>query len=96
MNYLFPGSFGLPEEPTPSAQVFSTDGSPTISCAGAMYSTLLQLRAHVETEKLERTVLKQLVQRLQRRFALLQHPLESIDQPQPHVNPLHFKMKLKF
>ena len=51
MDYLFPGSFGLPEEPTPSARVLPTDGIPTISSAGAMYSTLLQLRAHVETEK---------------------------------------------
>ena len=46
-----------------------------------MYSTLLQLRAHVETEKIEKTVLKQLVQCLQRDFALLQPQLESIDQP---------------
>ena len=51
MNYLIPGSFGLPKEPTPPAQVLSIDGKPTISSAGAMYSTLLQLRAHVETEK---------------------------------------------
>ena len=46
-----------------------------------MYSTFLLLRAHVETEKLERTVLKQLVQRLQGDFDLLQPHLESIDQP---------------
>ena len=44
------------------------------------YSTLLQLRTHVETEKLERTTLKQLVQRLQRDFALLQPQIESLDQ----------------
>ena len=44
-----------------------------------MYSTLLQLRTHVETEKLERTTLKQLVQRLQRDFALLQPQIESLD-----------------
>ena len=41
--------------------------------------TLLQLRTHVETEKLERTTLKQLVQRLQRDFALLQPQIESLD-----------------
>ena len=45
-----------------------------------MYSTLLQLRTHVETEKLERTTLKQLVQRLQRDFALLQPHIEALDQ----------------
>ena len=45
-----------------------------------MYSTLLQLRTHVETEKLKRTTLKQLVQRLQRDFALLQPPIEALDQ----------------
>ena len=76
MSCSFPGVFGLPTEPTPSAQVLSTDGSPTISSAEAMCSTLLQLRAQVETEKLERTVLKQLVQRLQGDFALLQPQFE--------------------
>ena len=81
MNYLFPGSFGLPEESTPSAQVLSTYECPPISSEGALYSTFLQLRTHVETEKLERTVLKQLVQRLLKDFALLQSQLESIDQP---------------
>ena len=45
-----------------------------------MYSTLLQLRTHVETEKLERTTLKQLVQRLQRDFAPLQPHIETLDQ----------------
>ena len=45
-----------------------------------MCSTLLQLRTHVETEKLEQTTLKQLVQRLQRDFALLQPQIESLDQ----------------
>ena len=81
MSYLIPRSLGLPEEPTPSMQNLSADGIPRISSAGAIYSTLLQLRAHVETGELERTVLKQLVQRLQRDFALLQPQLESIDQP---------------
>ena len=81
MSYLFSGLFGLPEETTPSTQVLSTDGSQTLSPAGAKYSTLLQLLAHVEIEKLERTVLKQLVHRLQTDFALLQHQLESLDQP---------------
>ena len=45
-----------------------------------MYSTLLQLHTHVQTEKLERTTLKQLVQRLQRDFALLQPHIETLDQ----------------
>ena len=45
-----------------------------------MYLTLLQLRTHVETEKLERTTLKQLVRRLQRDFALLQPHNETLDQ----------------
>ena len=40
----------------------------------------LQLRTHVETEKLERTTLKQLVQRIQRDFALLQPHIEALDQ----------------
>ena len=46
-----------------------------------MYSTLLQLRTHVETEKLERTTLKHLVQRLQSDFALLQPQTEPLEQP---------------
>ena len=46
-----------------------------------MYSTLLQLRAHVETEKLERPTLKQLVQRLQKDFDLLQPQIELLEQP---------------
>ena len=80
MNYLLPEFLGLPEEPTSSIQTFPTDGNSTLSPAGAMYSTLLQLRTHVETEKLEQTTLKQLVQRLQRDFALLQLHIEALDQ----------------
>ena len=53
-----------------------------------MYSTLLQLRTHVETEKLERTTLKQLVQRLQIDFALLQPQIESLDRPPTSKSPL--------
>ena len=52
-----------------------------LSPAGVMYSIVLQLRSHVETEQLERTTLKQLVQRLQRDFALLQPQIESLDRP---------------
>ena len=81
MSYSFPGSFGLPEEPTPPAQPPPIDGNPTVSSAGIMYSTPLQLRAHVETEKLERSTLKQLVQRLQKDFALLQPQIELLEQP---------------
>ena len=80
MNYLLPEFLGLPEEPASSIQTLPIDGSSTLSPAGAMYSTLLQLRTHVETEKLERTTLKQLVQRLQRDFALLQPHIETLDQ----------------
>ena len=80
MNYLLPEFLGLLEEPTSSIQTFPTDGNSTLSPAGAMYSTLLQLRTHVETEKLERTTLKQLVQRLQRDFPLLQPHIETLDQ----------------
>ena len=80
MNYLLPEFLGLLEEPTSSIQTFPIDGNSTLSPAGAMYSTLLQLRTHVETEKLERTTLKQLVQRLQRDFALLQPHIEALDQ----------------
>ena len=57
------------------------DANPTLSPAGVMYSTLIQLRTHVETENLERTTFKQLVQRLQRDFALLQPQIESLGQP---------------
>ena len=80
MNHLLPDFLGLPEEPTSSIQTFPTDDNSTLSPAGAMYSTLLQLRTHVKTEKLERTTLKQLVQRLQRDFALLQPHIEALDQ----------------
>ena len=52
MNYLFPGSFGLSEEPTSPAQATPIDETPTLSPAGVIYSILLQLRTHVETEKL--------------------------------------------
>ena len=61
MNYLFPGSFGLSEGPTLPAQATPIDETPTLLSAGVMYSTLLQLRTRVETEKLERSTLKQLV-----------------------------------
>ena len=81
MKYLFPGSFGLPEEGTSPVQASPIDANPTLSPAGVMYSTLLQLCTHVETKKLERTTLKQLVQRLQRDFALLQPQIESFDRP---------------
>ena len=81
MNYLFPGPFGLSEEPTSPAQAPAIDGNPTLSPAGVTYSTLLQLRTDVETKKLERTTLKQLVQRFQRDFALLQPHIESLGQP---------------
>ena len=82
MTYLFPGCFGLSEEPFSPAQATPIDETPILSPAGVMYSTLLQLRTHVETKKLERTTLKQLVQRLQRDFALLQPQIESFDGPQ--------------
>ena len=81
MNYLFPESFGLSEEPTSPTQAPPIDGNPTLSPAGVMYSTLLQLRTHVAIEKLERTTLKQLVQRLQRDFVLLQPHIKSLHQP---------------
>ena len=80
MKYSFPGSFGLSEEPTSPAIASPIDANPTLSPAGVMYSTLLQLRTHMETKKLERTTLKQLVQRLQRDFALLHPQIESLDQ----------------
>ena len=47
MNYLFPGSFGLSEETISPVQAPSIDKNPTLSPAGVMYSTLLQLRTHV-------------------------------------------------
>ena len=72
MNYLL-------EHPS-SIQTFLTDGNSILSPAGAMYSILLQLRTHVETEKLERTTLKQLIQRLLRDFAPLQSHIEALDQ----------------
>ena len=81
LNYLFPGSFGLSEELISAAQATPIHDTPMLSPAAVMYSTLLQLRSHVETEKLERTTLKQLIQRLQRDFALLQPQIESLDGP---------------
>ena len=80
MIYLFPGSFGLPEEPTSPAQPPPIDGNPTVSSAGVMYSTLLQLRACGD-KKLERPTLKQLDQRLQKDFALLQPQIELLERP---------------
>ena len=81
MNYLFPGSFGLSEEPTSPTQAPPIDGNPALSPAGVMYSTLPQLRTHVDTEKLKRTTLKQLVQRLQRDFVLLKPQIQLLEQP---------------
>ena len=81
MNYLFPGSFGLSEEPTSPAQAPPIDENRPLLPVGMMFSTLPQLRTHVETEKLDRTTLKQLVQHLQRDFALLQPQIELLDQP---------------
>ena len=81
MIYLFPGYFVLSEEPTSPVQAPTFDENPTPSLVGVMYSTPLQLRTHVETKKLERKTLKQLVQRLQRDFALLQPQIESLDRP---------------
>ena len=72
MNYLYPSFFGVYEELTPPAQAPPIDENTTLSPVGVTYSTLQQLRTHVETKKLYRTTLKQLVQRLQRDFALLQ------------------------
>ena len=87
MNYLLPEFLGLPEEPASSIQNLLIDGNSNLSPAGAMCSTLLQLRTHVETEKLERTTLKQLVQRLQRDFALLQPHIEALDQKTTNQSP---------
>ena len=82
MSYLFPGVFALTKEPALSAQAPPTDANPTLSPARMLYSTLLQLRTHVETEKLERRTLKRLVLRLQTDFAPLQPKLKhSINQP---------------
>ena len=72
---------GLSEEHTSPAQASPIDANPTLSPAEVMYSTLLQLRTHVETEKLERTTLKQLVQRLQRDSALLRPQIELLGRP---------------
>ena len=55
MNYFFPGYFGLSEEAISPAQATPFDETPMLSPAGVMYSTLLQLRTHVKTEKSERT-----------------------------------------
>ena len=81
MKYLFAGSFGLSEEPTSPVQAPPIDENPTLSPLGVMYSTLLQLHTLVEMKKLERTTPKQLVQRLQRDFALIQPQIESLDRP---------------
>ena len=52
MKYLFPGSFGLSEEPTSPSQAPPIEGNPTLSSAGVKHSTLLQLRTHVENQKI--------------------------------------------
>ena len=52
-----------------------------------MLSTLLQLRIHVESEKLERAILEQLVQLVQRDFALLQPQIEVLDKPTTSKSP---------
>ena len=88
MKYLFPGSFGLSEEPTSPVQGPPIDANSTLSPAGVMNSTLLQLRTHVETKMLERTTLEQLVQRLQKDFALLQPQIESLDRPRTSKSSL--------
>ena len=88
MNYFLPGFFGLSKESTSPAQATPIDETPTLSSAGAMNSTLLQLRTQVENEKLERTTFSQLVQRLQRDFALLRPQIESLDQPPTSKSPL--------
>ena len=66
ISYILPSLIGLFDEPTPSTQAPSADGSQLLSPAGVMYSTLEQLRKDVEDETLEGTFLEQLVQRLQR------------------------------
>ena len=95
MNYLLPEFLGLPEESTSSIQPLPTDDNSTLSPAGAMNSTLLQLRTHVETEKLERTTLKQVVQRLQRDFALLQTHIEALDQQTTNKSSLLISLENK-
>ena len=96
MIYLIPESFGLPEGPISPAHATPIDETLMLSPAGVMYSTLLQLRTHVETEKLERTTLKQLIQRLQRDFALLQPQIESLDgQPTSKFSLVKLENKIK-
>ena len=84
---LIPWIFRTTEETTSCTQVLSTDASPKLSPAGAMDSTLLQLRTHVATEKLEMKILKQVVQRLQRHVALLQPEIELFDQSTTSKSP---------
>ena len=96
MKSLFPRCFELPEEPASPAQTPLIDGNPTLSPAGVMYSTLLQLRTLVETEKLERKTLKQLVHRLQRDFALLQPQIEPLEQPTTSKSSSFMTLEKKF
>ena len=82
MNYLIAVSFGITDEPKLSTQTRSLDGNQILSAARVMYSILLQLCNHdAETEKVETTILKQLVQRPQKTFALLQPQIELNNQP---------------
>ena len=74
MNYLLSGLFGISDKPTHYTQLPSAEGSQTLPPAVVMYSTSLQLRNHVETENVERTTLRQIVQRLLRDFAPLTSP----------------------
>ena len=88
MQCLIPRSFGLPEEPSSPAQAPPTDGNPMLSPAGMMYSTLLQLRRHVETKNLEQTTLTYLVQRLKKR-SLSYSPRLNYLNIQQQVCPFH-------
>ena len=81
MSYLFTGALELPVEPSSPAQAPPTDRNLMLLPTRVMYSTLLQLRTHVETEKIEHTTLKQPVQRLQKDFALTQPQIELLEQP---------------
>ena len=81
MSYLLLGIFGTPDEPTASTQSPFADGNEILSPAEAMYSIKLQFHNRVETEKKEQTILKQLIQRLQRDLTLLQPQVGLFKKP---------------
>ena len=81
MSLLLPGQglLGNSDGPPLLTQAPSANGRQLLSLAGAMYSTLIQIRKHLGNFK--QGDLKQLFQRIRRNFALVQLKIEFVHQP---------------